>query len=240
MKPSAIIIGASSGIGLELCRVLAAKDYRIGIAARRRSLLDEAAAALPQVSSVSTIDLSQPNEALRSFEALLESMAPVDSVYLCAGTGHLNPELVWELEDVTIRVNTLGFAALASSAMAFFLRQGHGHLIGITSVAAVRGSSAAPAYGATKAFESHYLESLRIRARRSGSPIFVTEIRPGFVDTAMMKAEHPFWVCTPAVAASQIAAAVEARKSVAYVTRRWRLVAWLFKLLPSAIYARVA
>lgn len=148
--------------------------------------------------------------------------------------------MTWQLEAGTIRVNTLGFAALASSAMLFFLKQRHGHLVGITSVAAVRGSGAAPACGATKAFESHYLEALRIRARRSGSPVFVTEIRPGFVDTAMMKTDHPFWVSTPAVAARQIAAAAEARKSVAYVTRRWRLVAWLMRLLPGAIYERVA
>jgi NADP-dependent 3-hydroxy acid dehydrogenase YdfG len=180
LKPSAIIIGASSGIGLELCRHLAAKDYRIGIAARRKSLLDETAASLPQVSCVSKIDLSQPDEALQYFEAILECVAPVDFVYLCAGTGHLNPDLIWKLEEETIRINTLGFAALASRTITFFLKQGHGHLVGITSVAAVRGSSAAPAYGATKAFESHYLESLRIRARRSGTPIFVTEIRPWF------------------------------------------------------------
>jgi short-subunit dehydrogenase len=240
VKPSAIIIGASSGIGPELCRHLAAKDYRIGIGARRKSLLDETAASLPQVSCVSKIDLSQPDEALQYFATILESVAPVDFVYHCAGTGHLNPDLIWKLEEETIRVNTLGFTALASSAMTFFLKQGHGHLVGITSVAAVRGSSAAPAYGATKAFESHYLESLRIRARRSGAPIFVTEIRPGFVDTAMMETDRPFWVSTPALAASQVAAAAEARKSIAYVTRRWRLVAWLLRFLPSMIYARVA
>ena len=239
MRPSAIIIGASSGIGLELCRHLATRDYRIGIAARRKSLLDEVAASIPHVCCVSALDLSQPDEALQHFKIMLGAVAPVDFVYLCAGTGHLNPDLRWELEDETIRVNALGFAALASNAMSFFLKQGHGHLVGITSVAAVRGASAAPAYGATKAFGSHYLELLRIRARRSGSPIFVTEIRPGFVDTAMMKADHPFWVSTPAVAASQIAAAAEARKSIAYVTRRWRLVAWLLRLLPSRIYARV-
>jgi short-subunit dehydrogenase len=240
VKPSAIIIGASSGIGLELCRHLAGKDYRIGIAARRKSLLDEQAAALPQVCCVCSMDVSVPDDALQSFESMLKAVAPVNFVYLCAGTGHLNPDLRWKLEDETIRVNTLGFAALASNAMSFFLKQGHGHLVGITSVAAVRGSTAAPAYGATKAFESHYLESLRFRARRSGLPIFVTEIRPGFVDTAMMKTDHPFWVSSPAVAACQIAAAVEARKSIAYVTRRWRLVVWLLRLLPRMIYAKVA
>src|SRR6185436_6163078 len=193
MRPSAIIIGASSGIGLELCQLLANRGYRIGIAARRKHLLDEQAALFPEVCCVRTMDVSQPAEASQTFESMLQALAPVDFVYLSAGTGHLNPDLKWELEEETIRVNTLGFAALASSAVSFFTKQGHGHLVGITSVAAVRGSPAAPAYGATKAFASQYLESLGLRARRSGLPIFVTEIRPGFVDTAMMKTEKPFW-----------------------------------------------
>ncbi|MGE5213410.1 MAG: SDR family NAD(P)-dependent oxidoreductase [Nitrospirota bacterium] len=240
MKPSAIIIGASSGIGLELCRYLVTKDYRIGIAARRKPLLDEMAASLTQICCVSEIDAARPDEAIQCFKSMTRAVAPVDFVYICAGTGHPNPDLKWEPEDETIRVNALGFAALASTAMSYFLKQGHGHLVGITSVAAVRGSSDAPAYGATKAFESHYLESLRIRARKSGVPISVTEIRPGFVKTAMMKAEKPFWVASPVVAARQIVAAAEARKSIAYVTARWRLVAWLMRMLPNMIYDRVA
>jgi len=240
MKPSAILIGASSGIGLELCRHLASENYRIGIAARRKPLLDEVAASLAQICHVSEIDAARPDEAIQRFKSMMEAVAPVDFVYICAGTGHPNPDLRWELEDRTIRVNALGFAALASTAMSYLLKQGHGHLVGITSVAAVRGSSEAPAYGATKAFESHYLESLRIRACKSGFRIWVTEIRPGFVNTAMMKAEKPFWVASPVVAARQIIAAVEARKSVAYVTARWRLVAWLMRMLPSMIYDRVA
>jgi short-subunit dehydrogenase len=239
VKPSAIIIGASSGIGLELVRHLAGRGCRLGIAARRKSLLDEQAALLPQVCCVRAMDVSRPDDALPGFQSLLAALAPVDFVYLCAGTGHLNPDLRWELEDETIRVNALGFAALAAAALAFFLKQGRGRLVGITSVAAVRASSAAPAYGATKAFESHYLQALRLRARRSGLPVGVTEIRPGFVATAMMKTDRPFWVLTPAAAARQIVAAAEAGQTLAYVSRRWRLVACLLRLLPDALYARL-
>ncbi len=239
MSPSAIIIGASSGIGLAICHELARQNYRLGIAARRRHLLEEAAAGHPQVCCVQALDLSQPDDALAVFESMFKALAPVDFVYLNAGTGHLNPELQWKPEEETIRVNVLGFTALATRTMSFFLEQGHGHLVGITSVAAVRGAAGAPAYGATKAYESHYLDALRIKARQSGKPIFVTEIRPGFVDTAMMKADKPFWVATPDVAAKQIVSSVAARKSLAYVMRRWRAIAWLLKLLPDAIYAKM-
>jgi short-subunit dehydrogenase len=238
-QPSAIILGASSGIGLELTRHLATRNYRLAIAARRKPLLDELAASLPQIRCIQAMDVSRSDEARKCFQTILEAMAPVDFVYLCAGTGHPNPGLKWGLEEETIRVNVLGFAALASSALSFFLTQGHGHLVGITSVASVRGSAIAPAYGATKAFGSHYLEALRLRALQSRLPIFITEVRPGFVQTAMMKTNRPFWVASPAEAAAQIVAAVGARKPVAYVTRRWRLAAWVLQYLPDAIYAKL-
>jgi short-subunit dehydrogenase len=240
LKPSAIIIGASSGIGFELTRYLAGQGYRLGISARRKILLEEQAAALPQVCCVRAMDVSQPEEAGKIFAEMLKELAPVDFVYICAGTGHPNPDLRWELEDETIRVNALGFAALAGSAWNFFLKQGKGHLVGITSVAAVCGSATAPAYGATKIFKSNYLEALRFRALKINLPIYVTEIRPGFVDTAMMKTARPFWVASSATAARQIVSAVAARKSVAYVTRRWLLLAWLLQLLPGRLVAKFA
>jgi short-subunit dehydrogenase len=87
---------------------------------------------------------------------------------------------------------------------------------------------------------SAIMDALRFRARKSNLPIFVTEIRPGFVDTAMMKARHPFWVISAAVAARRIVAAVDARKPFAHVPRRWRLVACLMRLLPDVLYAKVA
>jgi short-subunit dehydrogenase len=122
MKPSAIIIGASSGIGLEICRHLAALGYRLGIAARRGALLDEVAAALPQVCHRCVMDVGKPDDALEQFKSLWEAVGSVDFVYLCAGTGHANPDLNWGLEEETIRVNALGFAALAASAMSHFLQ----------------------------------------------------------------------------------------------------------------------
>lgn len=238
-QPSAIIIGASSGIGLELCRHLAGQGYRLGIAARRKALLDEIAAIIPQVGFVDEMDIALPEEALPRFEAMMMAIAPVDFVFLCAGTGHPNPELKWELEAETVRINALGFAAMASKALSFFLKQGHGHLVGITSVAAARGSGLAPAYGASKAFGSHYLEALRIRARRSGQPIHVTEIRPGFVDTAMLKADRPFWVIPPAEAARRIASVALTRKPLAYVPPRWGMVAFLMTHMPRTLFERL-
>ena len=240
MNPSAIIIGASSGIGLELARLLASRGLRLGLAARRTELLEQHAAVLPALSCFRSLDVSDPTAAISALEGMFTDLAPVSFIYLVAGTGHLNPDLRWAPEEETIRVNALGFAALAACSLRLFLQQGSGHLIGISSVAALRGSATAPAYSASKAFASCYLQGLRYRARRSGLPIFVTEARPGFVDTAMLKAARPFWVASPAIAAKQIVGAVDTRRAVVYVTRRWRVVAWLLRFLPDAILSKVA
>ena len=97
----------------------------------------------------------------------------------------------------------------------------------------------AAAYAASKAFQSVYLDGLRDLARHSGHPIDVTEVQPGFVDTAMMKPDRPLpavarqlLVASPAKAARQILRAIQKRKKHAYITRRYALVAFILKLLP--------
>ena len=140
----------------------------------------------------------------------------------------------WNQDCDTLLVNITGFVSMAQAAMRHFLRQGHGHLVGISSIAALRGSGGGAAYAASKAFQSIYLDGLRDLARLRRLPIKVTEAQPGFVDTAMMKAARPFWAASPEVAARQILRAVRRRAKHAYITRRWAIVAWLLKLLPRA------
>ena len=108
----------------------------------------------------------------------------------------------------------------------------------LLSIAALRGSRVGPAYSASKAFVSNYLEGLRLRAANAGRSIVVTDIKPGFVDTAMAKGEGLFWVASPQEAARQIYRAIQRKAKHAYVTRRWRLFAWLYRALPDFILAR--
>jgi short-subunit dehydrogenase len=121
--------------------------------------------------------------------------------------------------------------------MGHFLEVGRGHLVGITSIAALRGGRLTPAYNASKAFESSYLGALRLKAIRAGVAVTVTEIQPGLVDTAMAQGENLFWLASPEKAARQIMRAIERKKKRAYVTRRWRLIAWFFKLAPDRLVA---
>ncbi len=217
---AAIIIGASSGIGDALARRLAGAGWRLGIAARRLGRLEALATELGLDTRVCAINLAVPDVARARLDELIEALGGADLVVVCAGTGHLNPGLAWPPDQDAIAVNVAGFAALAQRAMEYFLTRGRGHPVGVSSVAKLRGSGDAAAYCASKAFVLTYLDGLRDMARTRQLPVAVTEICPGFVDTAMMKAGKPFWVASPARAAECIHDAILRRTKHAFVTRR--------------------
>ena len=238
MRKNAIVIGASSGIGKSLAELLGLRGYSVGLAARRLNLLEEVRKEISTPCFVRRMDLSDASGTMTAMDELIHEMEGVDLVVVSSGTGHLNPDLIWDLEKETIDVNVSGFAAAANIAMNHFIKQGSGHLVGISSIAAIRGGKEAPAYNASKAFVSNYLEGLRLKATNLGLPITVTDIQPGFVDTDMAKAENTFWMASPEKAALQIFRAIRKKKDHAYVTRRWRLIAWLFKGMPGVLYKR--
>jgi short-subunit dehydrogenase len=84
------------------------------------------------------------------------------------------------------------------------MAKGSGHLVGISSIAALRGDRESPAYNASKAFESNYLKELRQKVRNSRLSIIITDVKPGFVDTAMAKGDGIFWAAPVEKAAVQI------------------------------------
>ena len=236
---NAIVVGASSGIGRALACVLASEGYRVGLAARRLDLLQDVANAIGDTAVVTAIDVSKPEEAMQRLRDLIDAMTDVELFVISAGTGFENPALDWAPEHETIAVNVTGFAAIANVAVSHLQRRGSGALVAISSIAALRGSSGAPAYFASKAFMASYLQGLRYRFAKLRLPVVVTDVRPGFVDTAMAKATRKFWVATPGEAARQIFAAVRKRKKTVYVTRRWRLIAWIVRATPDWIAERI-
>lgn len=246
----AIIVGASSGIGRALAFELAQRGYRLGLCARRSGLLEELRRELgtgfgrqydAQHCVIRALDVSVLPQARDELEALIEELGGVDLGIVSAGTGHLNPELDWELDDDTLCVNVRGFTAVAGLLMRRFLDQGSGHLVTISSLAARRGLAVVSAYNASKAYVSNYAEGLRCTAKKSGLPISVTDVQPGLVDTAMAKSDRPlprFWLRPPAQAARQIARAIDRRRRLAVVTRRYRPLGWLMKWTPGWIWER--
>lgn len=235
----AIIIGASSGIGRELAKQFSLDGFAVGITGRRHDLLTSLQAELPGPCTIKMMDVRQAIEATRQLEELIEAMGEVDVIVVCAGTGHLNLELEWAKAADTIETNVTGFVATANAAMRYFIQRRQGHLVGITSLAALRGSSDSPAYYASKAFQANYLQGLRKKATKLRLPITVTDVQPGLVDTAMAQGEGLFWVAPPEKAAQQIYRAIQKRKKLVVVTKRWRLIAWLMKKMPDFIYNRI-
>ena len=237
---NAIIVGASSGIGRALASVLSSQGYNLGLAARRVDLLQLAAKEVQTKAFVKLIDVSRPEEAMFALRELIAEMQGVELFVISAGTGFPNPTLDWKPEDETIAVNVRGFAAVANVAAAHLQQRGSGCLVGISSIGALFGNPSAPAYGASKAFVSNYLQALRYRFAAARSPVVVLDVQPGFVDTAMAKADRTFWMATAEKAARQIGDAIQKQKRHVYVTRRWRLVAWLVKGMPDWLYCRLA
>ncbi len=234
----ALIVGASSGIGEALARVLDKNGYRLTLAARSTQRLQALQQSLSRNSQISTVDLTRPAQAMEQLTDLMKSMEKVDLVVITAGVAVLNRNLDWEAERQTVAVNVDGFVAATNAAFHAFCSQGSGHLAAVSSVAAIRGSGRAPAYNASKAFVSNYLEGLRFKARMMRLPLFVTDIRPGFVATPMLQGAHLPWVATAETAAVQIFRALVKKRKTVYVTARWRLVAWLLKLAPEALCTR--
>lgn len=234
-----LIIGASSGIGKALYERYAKQGHRVGITGRRRELLDELQGRFPQNTIVLPADVTHPQETEEAFERFLNEVRHIDLAIVCAGTGDINPTLDYTLEHPTLATNVLGWTHAVDWLYRQFERQGNGHLAGITSVGGLRGEALAPAYSATKAYQINYLEALRKKAFKGGGRIHVTDIRPGFVDTAMAKGEGLFWVMPVEKAASQIEQAIRKQKSVVYVTRRWHLLAFLIRHLPFGLYKRM-
>jgi short-subunit dehydrogenase len=122
-------------------------------------------------------------------------------------------------------------------AYQLFKKQGFGHLVGISSIASIRGNRHVPTYFASKAYQASYFESLWLKARRSKLPIFITDIQPGFVDTPMALGKT-FWMASSEKAARQIYQAIVTKKKKAYITKRWALVAMVLKLVPSGLLSK--
>lgn len=235
----AIIIGASSGIGRELSRIMARARFKVGLAARREELLKEVLDEFPELVVIKRMDVDDHINAISILNGLIEEMEGVDIIIISAGIGFLNEKLDLEKEMKTINTNIIGFTAIAGAAFKYFLERKQGHLVAITSIASIRGSRECPAYNASKAYQANYLEGLRQNVFHLGLPITITDIQPGLVDTDMAQGDKLFWVAGPQIAAEQIYKKILLKKDFAYITKRWRLFGWILKIVPSWLYKRL-
>lgn len=235
----AIVIGATSGIGKELAKILSKEGYKVGIAGRRKQLLEAIQLENPNAFEILQLDIVEVETLQEKLDNLVNKLGGLDLLVISSGTGELNPMLDFNVEKTTIDTNITGFTFVADWAFRYFEKQNSGHLVGITSIAGLRGNRISPSYNATKSYQINYLEGLRQKARKSKQDITITDIRPGFVATDMAKGEGQFWVATPEKAARQLFAAIRSKKLTTYITKRWGLIAFLLKVLPKWMYEKM-
>jgi short-subunit dehydrogenase len=231
---NALIIGASSGIGKELSRLLVADGYNVVITGRRENLLVEIQQTNPKKFIIKVQDVMDLNSCDKLFKEVKNELKTIDLIVYSSGVGAPNYKLEWEKELPTLQTNVMAATKIYGLAYNLFREQGFGHLVGISSIASIRGNRHVPAYFASKAFQASYLESLWMKGKRSKATIYVTDIQPGFVDSAMAIGDT-FWMATLEKATRQIYKAIKNKEKKAYITKRWRLVALILKIVPASL-----
>jgi short-subunit dehydrogenase len=239
MPVKIIIIGATSGIGRRMAEIYAEKGNRVGISGRRKYLLDEMENAFPHHIVTEQFDVTKDDNTAH-LQSLIQKLGGLDLLIISAGIGEPSKELSWELDKLTVDTNVNGFTEIANRAFNYFVQQGYGQLVTISSVAAERGNSWAPAYSASKAFQNLYFEGLAMKAKKMKKDITITCVAPGFVNTKMAKGNKQFWVVPVEKAVRQILKAIEKKKRFAYISRRWWLVAKLMRWMPFGLYKKLA
>lgn len=230
----AIVIGASSGIGKEVARLLVKEGWKVGVAARRVELLQNIGAV-----ETEAIDVTQ-KEATVKLRNLIERLGGMDLFFYASGIGKQNRELQENIELATMETNAVGFTRMIGEAYRYFAERGEGHIAAITSIGGTKGLGPAPAYSATKAMQNTYLEALEQLVNAKGLKIHFTDIRPGFVDTALLNDDfHYPMMLKPEAVAKDIVKAIHAKKHVRIIDWRYRILTALWQLIPRWIWRRI-
>ena len=230
----AIVIGASSGIGLEVAKLLIEQGWTVGVAARRVELLQEIGAA-----AVERIDVTT-EESTEALHRLIDKIGGMDLYFHVSGIGKQNCELTADIELATVQTNGVGFTRMIGEAYRYFANQGNGHIAAITSIAGTKGLGPAPSYSATKAMQNVYLQALEQQARSRKLNIRFTDIRPGFVDTALLSGDfHYPMMLKPEKVAKEIVWAINHHKHIRIIDWKYRILTAVWRRIPRGIWRRI-
>jgi short-subunit dehydrogenase len=236
-----VVVGASSGIGEAMARQLAQAGADVAIVARRQGELERLAGERPGKLRPYVHDVAHVDEVPELFERIERELGGIDGLIYAAGVMPKieESEYAFEKDRAMVTVNLLGAMAWMNQAAARFEAARAGTILGISSIAGERGRRGNPAYCATKAALSTYLESLRNRCSRYG--VNVVTIKPGFVDTAMTRGmKGLFWLISAEKAAkTSLSLARKGNSRAAFVPSRWALVAFIVRSLPSFIFRKL-
>lgn len=251
-----LITGASSGLGAELARQSAALGHDLALCARRTDRLDELAteitASNPSVTvRTYALDVTDGDTVREVFRTADADAGGLDRIVANAGLGKGRkigsgqPDANRE----TAQTNVLGALAQAEAAMEIFRERNAGHLVLVSSVSAIRGNRKAMAtYGATKAFVANLGEGLQSELLQSKTPIDVTVILPGYIESEMTarkegddgKAKRPPLMTSTEKGVQSMLTAIEERKRKAYVPGwPWRVIGALLRVAPLTLVGKI-
>ena len=244
-KGTCIVVGASSGIGLALARRLAQSQRKVAMLARRQGELEAQAALINEAladefAATYVHDVADVDAAEALFDQIEAELGDVDELYFVAGVmPEVDPdEFNLEKDRLQVQVNFLGAVAWCNAAARRFQARKRGCIVGVTSVAQDRGRIGRPVYNASKAGMDTYLEALRNRLWRVG--VQVTTIRPGFVETPMTAGLQLKGAIPADKAAEMIMRARDGGKAIAYVPRKWRLIMFVIRNIPSFVFRKLS
>ena len=225
----AIIIGATSGIGQEVARILVQQGWHIGIAGRRKEALHALQATAPDRIVTEQLDVTEE----------IEKLGGMDLFFLSSGVGHQNRDLQPDIELNTARTNVEGLTRMVTAAFNYFKTRGSGHIAVISSIAGTKGLGVAPAYSATKRFQNTYIEALAQLARMQHLDIHFTDIRPGFVATDLLKSgKYPMLMKADRVA-QHIIKALREKRRVVVIDGRYRVLVFFWRMIPRWLWERL-
>lgn len=245
MRPAmtrVFVTGASSGIGAALAAEYAARGATLGLVARRRELLEQLAASLPNahLHKVYALDVTDHAALAAAAHDFIATQGGADVVIANAGVSHGTlTEFAADLPvfDTILATNVSATVATFAPFIASMKAQGGPcRLVGIGSVAGIRGLPGAGAYSASKAAVLAYCESLRLELKRTS--IKVVTIAPGYIDTPMTRHnKYPMPFLMPAARfAAQAADKIEQGASYTVIPWQMGVVAKLLRALPNALY----
>ena len=231
-----IVIGASSGLGKEVAKLLIADGYTLGLAARRTQPLEELKALAPERVMIHAIDVTS-DDAPQALEHLINMVGGIDLFIYTAGVGFQNMELEPDIELNTVNTNALGFTRMIGAAYRYMAEHGGGHIAAISSIAGTKGLGAAPSYSATKAMQNTYLQALEQQAHMRNLNITFTDLRPGFVATPLLgdNPQYPMLLKTERVA-KEIVTAIKHHRHVWVIDWRWRIATALWRRIPRCLW----
>ena len=163
----------------------------------------------------------------------------MDLFFYASGIGKQNRELKENIELATLQTNGVGFTRMIGEAYRYFAEKGEGHIAAITSIAGTKGLGPAPSYSATKAMQNVYLQALEQQARQRHLRILFTDIRPGFVDTALLAGDFKYpMLLKPEQVAREIVYAIRHKKHIRVIDWKYRLLTAFWRRIPRCIWRR--